>query len=295
MASSGITGCRARITATATPAEQTTIQSPIAKTVEASPSLAAYPSPVTREVTSAYPGPLTTDGPVLDTASAPYPGPASTEALPLYPGPGSPIPTPQSQSTSLAYPPPLATGSTPSMTSSNDVGTATVTGIPSAGTQTPLTGTAATQATATRPPTITRTPFPTSTPTLLPSPTPIVPPTPTATWPAEQRTEIIPTDPKTVELASGRVQLVEFYATWCGTCRAIAPAIHRLEDRYGDQMNFIYLDVSDINTRQLQRELGYTRPPHFFLLDEDGGILKEWQGDVSEVELTAYIEYALLP
>lgn len=45
--------------------------------------------------------------------------------------------------------------------------------------------------------------------------TPTLPPTPTAAEPqAQARTELIATDPDTVELASGQVQLIEFFAFW---------------------------------------------------------------------------------
>lgn len=45
--------------------------------------------------------------------------------------------------------------------------------------------------------------------------TPPIAPTPTAANPqAQARTELIATDPDTVELASGQVQLIEFFAFW---------------------------------------------------------------------------------
>lgn len=93
------------------------------------------------------------------------------------------------------------------------------------------------------------------------------------------------TDPASVTLASGRVQLIEFFAYWCSVCKALAPTVHGLENLYSEQVNFIYLDRDDPETLPLQEQLGYIYQPHFFLLGEDGTVLGQWRG---------YIEGAVL-
>jgi thiol-disulfide isomerase/thioredoxin len=92
-------------------------------------------------------------------------------------------------------------------------------------------------------------------------------------------------DPASVKLDSGKVQFVEFFAYWCAVCKAMAPTVHGLENLYGDQIDFIYLDRDDPATFGLQEQLGYIYQPHFFLLDPHGVILAQWRGYVDGIEL----------
>jgi thiol-disulfide isomerase/thioredoxin len=101
------------------------------------------------------------------------------------------------------------------------------------------------------------------------------------------------TDPTTVSLASGRVQLVEFFAYWCAVCKAMAPTVHGLEDIYSSDVNFVYLDRDDPATQPIRDQLGYIYQPHFFLIDAQGAILAQWRGYVEGETLQAAIVTAL--
>lgn len=127
-------------------------------------------------------------------------------------------------------------------------------------------------------------------------PAPTTTPTPTLTPTlTEVDPRFHPTEPDEVELATGKLQLVEFFAYWCGTCRAIAPDIHRLEERYDNRMNFVYLDIDNPATRDLKQQLGYREPPHFFLLDGEGKILRQWRGKVDPEQIALEIQSRLNP
>lgn len=95
------------------------------------------------------------------------------------------------------------------------------------------------------------------------------------------RTEMQATDPTSVNLASGTIQLVELFAFWSPTSKSMAPVIHALEDKYQSRIGFVYLDVDDSRNDSFKQILGYKFPPQFFLLDRDGTIIDQWQGYVS--------------
>lgn len=94
-------------------------------------------------------------------------------------------------------------------------------------------------------------------------------------------------------LASGKVQLIFFFAFWDGACQAMAPLVHGLEPSYASRVNFIYLDIDDPATESFQTTLHYRYQPHFFLLDPGGVVLKQWVGYVNVQELINAMDAAL--
>lgn len=69
--------------------------------------------------------------------------------------------------------------------------------------------------------------------------------------------------------------------------------MHGLEAKYGERIQFTYLDIDDPNTSELKRALGYRVQPHLFLLDGNGGVIQQWLGFVAEEEFVAAFEGVL--
>lgn len=82
--------------------------------------------------------------------------------------------------------------------------------------------------------------------------------------------------------ATGRPQLVEFFAFWCSTCARVRPIVHALEAEYWGEVDFVYLDIDDPDNREAMSEYGFTSQPYFVLLDEDGEVQETFFGYQTE-------------
>jgi thioredoxin 1 len=67
---------------------------------------------------------------------------------------------------------------------------------------------------------------------------------------------------------SGKALVVDFYADWCGPCRAIAPEVEALATSVGDAATFVKIDT-DANI-ELARELGILSIPTVIHFGPDG-------------------------
>jgi thioredoxin-like negative regulator of GroEL len=69
--------------------------------------------------------------------------------------------------------------------------------------------------------------------------------------------------------------------------------VHGLEAKYCGKIGFVYLDIDDGNTAKIKKALGYRLQPHFFLLDKDGNVIKQWLGAVPADQLEAALQEAI--
>ena len=77
-----------------------------------------------------------------------------------------------------------------------------------------------------------------------------------------------------VENTSGLV-MVDFWATWCPPCRALAPILHQIEDEMGDGIKVVKVDVD--SNQKLAMEHGVQGIPTVKLF-KDGKEVKAWVG-----------------
>jgi hypothetical protein len=52
----------------------------------------------------------------------------------------------------------------------------------------------------------------------------------------------------------------------------MAPVVHGLEDKYGQYLNFVYIDIDNPDSQPLQEQLGYSTRwrPFIFFVNENG-------------------------
>jgi thiol-disulfide isomerase/thioredoxin len=91
-------------------------------------------------------------------------------------------------------------------------------------------------------------------------------------------------------LNNGKPTLLEFYANWCTTCQLLAPSISKFHDRYGEQVNFVMLDVDEPRWSQQMQQYRVVGVPQFFFMNSDRKVIKTLVGGVPETVLAQLFE-----
>lgn len=69
--------------------------------------------------------------------------------------------------------------------------------------------------------------------------------------------------------------------------------VHGLEDEYGEQIEFVYLNIDDPSTEEAKQKYGYRVQPHFFLVDANGEVVQEWLGPVEREQFVEAFQTVL--
>jgi peroxiredoxin len=113
-------------------------------------------------------------------------------------------------------------------------------------------------------------------------------------------------DGESVELRSlhGNVVVLDFWATWCGPCRAEFPAIEKLRSEFGDEVRFYGISDESPATvkkfvaehryemtmlldgnREARRGYGIHAIPALFVIDRNSVVRAQFLGTQGEAEL----------
>ena len=66
-------------------------------------------------------------------------------------------------------------------------------------------------------------------------------------------------------ISSERLMLVDFYATWCGACKAMDPTLDRVALALSDIVTILRIDTSSSSSRELVRRYNIVSVPTLML------------------------------
>lgn len=88
-------------------------------------------------------------------------------------------------------------------------------------------------------------------------------------------------------LKSGKVVLVDFFATWCGPCRMLAPELEKVEEAVKEFAEIVKVDVDE--NRNLAKEYGVMSVPTLVVI-KDGEEVERVVGFRQSKDLVQLLE-----
>ena len=84
--------------------------------------------------------------------------------------------------------------------------------------------------------------------------------------------------------------LVDFWAEWCGPCKAIGPALEEIADEMGDRVKIVKLNIDE--NPQTPQQFGVRGIPTL-LIFENGAVKAEKIGALPKSKLSEWVEESI--
>lgn len=94
-----------------------------------------------------------------------------------------------------------------------------------------------------------------------------------------------------VLIRENKYVVADFWATWCGPCRMLAPVLDSLSEKYADKAVFVKVDVDD--NEEAARKYGISSIPNVFVI-ENGKVKDNNLGFVPEASMEAFLNKNLV-
>ena len=88
-------------------------------------------------------------------------------------------------------------------------------------------------------------------------------------------------------LMNNQPVLVDYWAEWCGPCKAIAPLLEEIAEEYGDKIKVAKLNIDD--NSNTPPKYGIRGIPTLMLF-KDGEVASTQVGAISKSQLTAFLD-----
>lgn len=91
----------------------------------------------------------------------------------------------------------------------------------------------------------------------------------------------------TMAVRANNPTLVDFWAPWCGPCRAISPVLEEIAKEYNGKVNVVKVNVDE--SPETSRKFGIRSIPTLLFL-VDGTVKATQVGSLPKAQLTAFID-----
>ena len=88
-------------------------------------------------------------------------------------------------------------------------------------------------------------------------------------------------------LKAGQPVLVDFYADWCGPCKAMAPLVDELADAMGGKLKIVKINIDD--SPNAPTKYGVRGIPTFMVF-KGGQVVDTRVGGMSKAQLSTWLE-----